>query len=224
MIFVTRLLRNPTQIADFCAIFLHKTGLLCKVLSVSFTFLAIRREISGLEREIPSPGILFSGLGISFSGLGRKNLGAEFFSRRLRGRFSFPLELFPGHAPRVILPAESPGGLSPGRVSAPGVSRVPSKGRVWRGFRDILIPARRVWLRSFHAVPSRRPNTRISEGENKQMVNAHPKVFILSMEGCTQGAHFLSPYASGFLPRHRICPPAACTRAIFSKQDIRSVS
>ena len=112
MIFVTRLLRNPTQIADFCAIFLHKTGLLCKVLSVSFTFLAIRREISGLEREIPSPGILFSGLGIFISGLGRKNPGTETFSRRLRGRFSFPLELFPGHVSRVILSAESFGGLS----------------------------------------------------------------------------------------------------------------
>ena len=112
MIFVTRLLRNPTQIEDFCAIFLHKTGLLCKVLSVSFTFLAIRREISGLEREIPSPGILFSGLGISFSGLGQKNPGTETFSRRLRGRFSFPLELFPGHVSRIILSAESPGGLS----------------------------------------------------------------------------------------------------------------
>ena len=112
MIFVTRLLRNPTQIADFCAIFLHKTGLLCKVLSVSFTFLAIRREISGLEREIPSPGILFSGLGIFISGLGRKNPGTETFSRRLRGRFSFPLELFPEHVPCVILSAESPDGLS----------------------------------------------------------------------------------------------------------------
>ena len=112
MIFVTRLLRNPAQIADFCAIFLHKTGLLCKVLSVSFTFLAIRREISGLEREIPSPGILFSGLGISFSGLGRKNPGTETFSRRLRKRFSFPLELFPEHVSRVILSAESPDGLS----------------------------------------------------------------------------------------------------------------
>ena len=38
LIFVTRLLRNPFQIADFCAIFLHKTGLLCKFLSESFTF------------------------------------------------------------------------------------------------------------------------------------------------------------------------------------------
>ena len=42
LIFVTRLLRNPAQIADSCAIFLHKTGLLCKILSVSFTFWAVR--------------------------------------------------------------------------------------------------------------------------------------------------------------------------------------
>ena len=69
LIFVTRLLRNPAQIADLCAIFLHKTGLLCNILSASFTFWAVRREISGPEREIPSPGILFSGLGIFISGL-----------------------------------------------------------------------------------------------------------------------------------------------------------
>ena len=112
LIFMTRLLRNPAQIADFCAIFLHKTGLLCKFLSEQFTFRRVRREISGPEREIPSPGILFSGLGIFISGLGWKNPGTEIFSRRLRGRFSFPLELFPGHVSRVILSAESPGGLS----------------------------------------------------------------------------------------------------------------
>ena len=109
---MTRLLCNPPQIADFRAIFLHKTGLLCNILSASFTFWAVRREISGPEREIPSPGISFSGLGISFSGLGRKNPGTETFSRRLRGRFSFPLELFPGHVSRVVLSAESSGGLS----------------------------------------------------------------------------------------------------------------
>ena len=38
LIFVTRLLRNPAKIADFCAIFLHKTGLLCEFLSEQFTF------------------------------------------------------------------------------------------------------------------------------------------------------------------------------------------
>ena len=109
---MTRLLRNPSQIADFCATFLHKTWLLCKVLSVSFTFLAVRREILGPEREIPSPGKRIPGLGIFFSGLGWKNSGTETFSRRLRGRFSLPLELFPGHVSRVILSAESPDGLS----------------------------------------------------------------------------------------------------------------
>ena len=112
LIFVTRLLRDPAQIADFRAIFLHKTGLLCKFLSVSFTFWAVRREISGPEREIPSPEIFFSGLGIFFSGLVWKNPGTETFSRRLRERFSFPLELFPGHVSRVVLSAESPDGLS----------------------------------------------------------------------------------------------------------------
>ena len=112
LIFLTRILRNPAKIADFRAIFLHKTGLLCNVLSETFTFWAGRREISGPEREISSPGISFSGLGIFISGLGRKNPGTEIFSRRLRGRFSFPLELFPGHVSHVILSAESPGGLS----------------------------------------------------------------------------------------------------------------
>ena len=112
MIFVTRLLRNPAQMADFCAIFLHKTGRLCKILSVFFTFLAVRRKISELESEIPSPGILFSEPEIFFSGPGRKNSGTETFSWRLRGRFSFPLELFPGHVSRVILSAESSDGLS----------------------------------------------------------------------------------------------------------------
>ena len=181
---MTRLLRNPAQIADFRAIFLHKTGLLCKILSEQFTFWAVRREISGPEREIPSPGISFSGLGIFISGLVRKNPGKETFSRRLRGRVSLPLEHFPEHVSRVILSAESPDGLPAGRTSAPGVSRVPSKRQVWRGFRDILISAKRVWLRFFRAVPARRPNTRISEGENEQIVNAHPKVSLCQSRRC----------------------------------------
>ncbi len=122
------------------------------------------------------PRNLFFEPRIFFSGLGRKNLGTGTFSRRLRGRFSFPLELFPEHVSRVISSAESSGGFPAGRTSAPGVSRAPSKGQVWRGFRDILIPIRRVWLRSFRAVPARRPDTRISEAENEQIVNAHPKM------------------------------------------------
>ena len=77
-----------------------------------------------------------------------------------------------------------PAGFPAGRVSAPGVPRVPSKRQVWRGYRDILISAWRVWLRFFRAVPSRRPNTRISEGENEQIVNAHPKVSYCQYRRC----------------------------------------
>ena len=66
----------------------------------------------GAGKRISEPRNFFFGARNFFSGLGRKNPGAETFSRRLRGRFSFPLELFPGHVSRVILSAESPGGLS----------------------------------------------------------------------------------------------------------------
>ena len=185
LIFVTRLLRNPAQIADFRAIFLHKTGLLCKFLSVSFTFRAVRRENSGPESEIPSPGILFSGLGISFSGLVWKNPGTETFSRRLRGRFSFPLELFPGHVSRVILSAESPGGLSrrsgfcagsaPCSVKKAGLEGIPRH----FDFRMARVAA------FFPRSPGpAHPNTRISEGENEQSVNAHPKVAFCQYRRC----------------------------------------
>ena len=109
---MTRLLRNPAQIADFCAIFLHKTGLLCKFLSVSFTFWSSLTGNFGAGTRNSEPRTSFFGARIFFSGLGRKNPGTETFSRWLRGRFSFPLELFPGHVSRVILSAESSDGLS----------------------------------------------------------------------------------------------------------------
>ena len=108
--------------------------------------------------------------------------GAVFLSR---------WNFFPNTFPMSFCRRNPPAGFPAGRVSAPGVSRVPSKGQVWRGFRDILISAWRVWLRSFRAVLTWRPDTRISEGENEQIVNA-PRMFILSMEGGAQGAYFLS--------------------------------
>ena len=77
-----------------------------------------------------------------------------------------------------------PTGFPVGRVSAPGVSRVPPKGQVWRGFRGILISAWRVWLRSFRTVPARWPDTRISKGENEQIVNAHPEVSFCQYRRC----------------------------------------
>ena len=186
-IFVTRLLRNPAQIADFCAIFLHKAGLLCKVLSETFTFWTVRREISGPEREIPSPGILFSGLGILFSGPGRKNPGTETFSRRLRGRFSFPLELFSGHVSRVILSAESSDGLSrqpgfcagsvPCSVKRAGLEGIP------RHFDSRMARV----AAFFPCCPGPAAGYANLRSENEQIVNAHPNVFILSMEGLCRG-------------------------------------
>ena len=192
LIFVTRLLRNLAQIADFRAIFLHKTGLLCNVLSASFTFRTVRREFSGPEREIPSPGISFSGLGIFISGLGRKNPSTETFSQRLRGRFSFPLELSPEHVSRVILSAESPDGLSRRSDFCAGSVPCPVKRTGWEGiprhsdFRMARVAA------FFSRCPSRRPNTRISEGENEQIVNAHPKLSFCQWKDVRRGAHFLS--------------------------------
>ena len=181
-------------------------------------------KFRGRNVKFRAPEFLFRGSEFLFRGLDGEIPVQKLFRGGSGGVFLSRWNFFPDTFPVSFCRRNPSTGFPAGRTSAPGVSRVPSEGRVWRGFRDILISTRRVWLRSFRAVPARRPNTRISEGENEQIVNAHPKVFILSMEECAQGAHFLSPYASGFLPRHRICPPAACTRAIFSKQDIRSVS
>ena len=112
LIFVTRPLYNPAQIADFCAIFWHKTGLLCKVLSETFTFRGSLTRNFGAGTRNSKPRNSFFGAWIFFSGLVWKNPGTETFSLRLRSRFSFPLELFPEHVSRIVLSAESPGGLS----------------------------------------------------------------------------------------------------------------
>ena len=94
---------------------------------------------------------------------------------------------FPDTYPVSFCRRNPPTGFPTGRTSAPGVSCVPSKGQVWRGFRDILISAWRVWLRFFRAVPARRPDTRISEGENEQIVNAHPEVHSVNERMCGRG-------------------------------------
>ena len=109
---MTRLLRNPAQIADFCAIFLHKMGLLCKVLSKSFIFWSSLTGNFRAGTRNSEPRNFFFGAWNFYFGARTKKSGTETFSRRLRERFSFPLELFPGHVSRVILPAESFDGLS----------------------------------------------------------------------------------------------------------------
>ena len=112
MIFVTRLLRNPAQIADFCAIFLHKTGFLCKILSESFTFWSSQTRNFGAGTRNSEPRNSFFGARNFYFGARTKKSRYRNFFAAAPGRFSFPLGLFPGHVPRVILSAESSIGLS----------------------------------------------------------------------------------------------------------------
>ena len=106
----------------------------------------------------------------------KKSRYRNVFAAAPGGVFLSRWNFFPDTFPVSFCRRNPPAGFPASRTSAPGVSRAPSKGQVRRGFRDILIPIRRVWLRSFRAVPARRPNTRISDGEKEQIVNAHPKV------------------------------------------------
>ena len=203
MIFVTRLLRNPAQMADFCAIFLHKTGFLCKFLSESFTFWScLTRNFGAGTRNSEPRNSFFGARNFYFGARTEKSRYRNFFTavsrpgsygkipvqKRFRGGsggvFLSRWNFFPDTFPVSFCRRNPPAGFPSGRVSAPGVSRVPSKRQVWRGFRDILISAWRVWLRFFLAVPARRPNTRISEGENEQIVNAHPKVTFCQYRRC----------------------------------------
>ncbi len=188
MISVTRLLRNPAQIADFCAIFLHKTGLLCKFLSVSFTFLGGLTRNFGAGTRNSEPRNSFFGAWNFFFGARTKKFRYRNVFAAASGPFFFPVGTFSDTFPVSFCLRNPPAGFPAGRVSAPGVSRVPSKRQVRRGFRDILISASRVWLRFFRAVPARRANTRISEGENEQIVNAHPKVSLCQYRRCGRNA------------------------------------
>ena len=177
MIFVTRLVRNPAQIADFCAIFLHKAGLLCKFFVGVIHFLEQSDgKFRGRNAKFQAPEFLFRGSEFLFRGSDGKIPVQKLFRGGSGGVFPSRWNFFPDTFPVSFCRRNPPACFPASRASAPGMSRVPSKGQAWRGFRDILIPAWRVWLRSFRAVPARRPDTRISGGENEQIVNAHPKV------------------------------------------------
>ena len=109
------------------------------------------------------------------------------------GPFFFPVgTFFPDTFPVSFCRRNPPTGFPASRTSAPGASRVPSKGQVLRGFHDILIPAWRVWLRFLRAVPTRRPNTRFSEGENEQIVNGPRMCSFCQWKDGHRGAHSLS--------------------------------
>ena len=155
-------------------------------------------KFRGRNAKFRAPEFFFRGSEFYFRGSDEKIPVQKLFRGGFRAVFLSRWNFFPDTFPVSFCRRNPPTGFPAGRTSAPGVSRVPSKGQVWRGFRDILISIRYLWLRSFRAVPARWPDTRISEGENEQIVTATRSV-ILSMEGCAQGAT---------LPRTeiRICP------------------
>ena len=141
-------------------------------------------KIRGRNAKFRAPEFFFRGSEFLFRGSDEKIPVQNFFRSGFGGVFLSRWDFFPDTFPASFCLRNPPTGFPAGRASAPGVSRVPSKRQVWRGFRDILISARRVWLRSFRAVSARWPDTRISEGENEQIVNAHPNVSFCQYRGC----------------------------------------
>ena len=145
-------------------------------------------KFRGRNAKFRAPEFLFRGLEFLFRDSYGKIPVQKLFRGGFGGVFLSRWNFFPNMFPVSFCRRNPPTGFPAGRTSAPGVPRVPSKGKVWRGFRDILISAWRVWLRFFRAVPARRPNTRISEGENEQIVNAHPKVSLCQWKDVCRGA------------------------------------
>ena len=123
-----------------------------------------------------APEFFFRGSEFLFRGSDEKIPVQKLFRGGSGSVFLSRWNFLPDTFPVSFCRRNPPTGFPVSWASAPGVPRVPSKGQVWRGFRDILISAWRVWLRSFRAVPARRPDTRISEAENEQIVNMHPNV------------------------------------------------
>ena len=152
--------------------------------SVFYFFGQSDEKFRGRDAKFQAPEFLFRGSEFLFRGSDEKIPVRKLFCGGSEGVFLSRWNFFPDTFPVSFCRRNSPTGFPAGRTSAPGVSRVPSKGQVWRGFRDILISAWRVWLCSFRAVPARRPDTRISEGENEQIVNAHPKLSFCQYRRC----------------------------------------
>ena len=141
-------------------------------------------KFRGRNAKFQAPEFFFRGSEFLFRGSDEKIPLQKLFRGGFEAVFLSRWSFFPDTFPVSFCRRNLPAGFPASRASAPGVSRVPSERHVWREFRDILIPAWRVWLRSFRAVPVRRPNTRISEGENEQIVNAHPKCHSVNERMC----------------------------------------
>ena len=144
-------------------------------------------KFRGRNAKIRAPEFFFRGSKFFFRGSDGKIPVQKLFRGGLGGVFLSRWNFCPDTFPVSFCRRNPPAGFPAGRLSAPGVSRVPSKGKVWRGFRDILISIRHMWLRSFRTVPARRPNTRIPGGENEQNVNTHPEVLFCQWKDVHKG-------------------------------------
>ena len=100
-------MRNPAQIADFCAIFLHKTGLLCKILSESFTFWSSpARNFGAGTRNSKPRNLFFEPRNFFFGARTEKSWYRNLFAAASRP-FFFPV----GTVSRTRFPCHFVGGI-----------------------------------------------------------------------------------------------------------------
>ena len=107
LIFVTRILCNPAQIADFRAIFLHKAVLLCNVLSETFTFWSsLMRNFGAGTRNSEPRNSFFGARNFYFGARMEKSRYRNFFAAA-SGAFFFPVGTFS----RTRFPCRFVGGI-----------------------------------------------------------------------------------------------------------------
>ena len=116
MIFVTRLVCNPAQIADFCAIFLHKAGLLCNVLPESFTFWSSLTGNFGAGTRNSKPRNFFFGAWNFYFGARMEKSRYRNFFAAAPGAFFLPIGTFS----RTRFPCHFVGGIPGGLSRRPG--------------------------------------------------------------------------------------------------------
>ena len=178
---------NSGFLLDF---FCTKRGFCARFCQINLLFGRPDGKIRGWNAKFRAPEFFFRGSKFFFRGSDEKIPVQKRFRGGFGGVFLSRWNFFPDTFPMSFCRRNPPAGFPAGRISAPGVPRVPSKRQVGRGFRDILISAWHVWLRFFRAVPTLRANTRISEAENEQIVTR------------TRNCHFDNIGGAAFLPHN----------------------
>ena len=148
-------------------------------------------KFRGRNAKFRAPEFFFRGLEFCFRGSYEKNPVQKSFRGGSGSVFLSRWNFFPNTFPVSLCRRNPPAGFLAGRVPAPGVSRVPSKGQVWRGFRDILISAWRVWMRFF---AQSRPGGRIRDSQKAKMSKLSTR---------TRKFHFVNIGGAAFLPHNR---------------------